>query len=617
MDAPSYLQTLLSSHGGVDSEDSLTAIIKQLKATRERVRNECVNVFSKGYGPFLHALKFVQAQQEAEQSKSKVSLEMKFREMDGPTLQKHIVLSNAEYLGELYLLLRQFDALGFPHAITSSTIESPLPTSVLSSASSAHTQVSAELALPVPTNTIEKRPVSIVAELVTSVGERLKVLKQPENGRHLLVDQEKIAFLDERGGEWRSVRLFLLTDALIIGTKKSKLATTLTTTRKQYALERLVLLGELKIINYQDNERIQNAWRLEHGASYGIFQCDSPDTKTFLIQAIYDAKNALLGRGGVRKAAAGGKKSSSKTAEQAIEEKEYHVEEKTPSFTRRYLPSVLVNDLWSQMLAHLAELRGHVAVMDYELASVVIERLHEMLDRAPECPETLKIKDAFEQLVGDLKAKLLGKIARLASSAPLLTFQPRAIEEIIQAKAALEHMGAGEEAQDAFLDARLHLLHNSVQQLKLGSGTQRFLQDFCHLNTCLLKETGAVFAKAFGANTGFLFWLRIQIKEMASTVSRILLSKTQHHHQTANDCLVECIQSACKYATEMSGNVGIDTGYEFKLAFEPFLSDYLQRCSQMHMKTLCLKLDNGDFDIHEEFSEAHTRLNILGKILLK
>lgn len=182
---------------------------------------------------------------------------------------------------------------------------------------------------------------------------------------------------------------------------------------------------------------------------------------------------------------------------------------------------------------------------------------------------------------------------------------------MIHAKLALEHLECVEEAQDAFLDARLQLLHGNTQQLKLGYGTLAFLHDYCHLSTCLLKETGGVFSKIFGANTGFLFWLRIQIKEIASTVSRILFSKI---HADEN-FLVECIACAWKYAKDMSGNIGINTGYEFQLAFEPFLSGYLQRCSQQYLRMLAFKLDNGDYDVHEEFCEYHKQLNVLGKVL--
>lgn len=610
------MQTLLSSHGGIDSEESLTAIIKQLKGTRERVRNECVNVFAKGYAPFVQVAEFLLAKQQASQSKSKVSLEMKFRDMDGPSLQKHIVLENGEYLEELFYLLRQFDSLGFPRQQQQQSsqqnenrLASPSVHSALSSASSTHTQLSTELTLPVRPGVVEKRPVSIVTELVTSVGERLKVLTPPENGRYLLLEQEKLSFLDERG-EWRSVRLFLLTDVLIVAAKKSKLAS-LTATRKQYALERLVLLQDLKIINYQDNERIQNAWRLEHGVSYGIFQCDSADKKALLIQAIYDAKNALLGRSSSLKKDK--KTSASKRAEpEAIEEKEYHVDQRTPAFTRKYLPNVLVQDVWSQLQGYLAELRGHVAVLDYELASVVMERLEEALSKAPDCPDALKIRLAYEQLRGNLKGKLLGKMVQLAGSSPLLSIQHRAVEEMVRGRLALEHMGFGEDAQDAFLEARLHLLHETTQQLRLGHGTLAFLQDYCHLSTCLLKETGAVFSKVFGANTGFLFWLRIQIKEMASTVARILLSRGNLGYVE----LEKGVKSSCAYAKEMSGNVGIDTGYEFQLAFEPFLSGYIQKCSREYLNLLSGKLDDGDFDVHEDFAGYHERLGELQKMLL-
>ena len=609
-----HLQALLGSHGGIDSEESLASIVKQLKATRERVRNECINLFSKNYQPFIHVFSFLNYQldqggkvgADSEEEEEEILMEIDFeKEKEKEVIDEDIYgrffdPNSDRIIRKLLRMKQKFESLGF------STYKREDQTGAEDQQSFAETPK--PTTLPPPSmvtspedqggSVIAQRDVSIVVDLVSGVSDRIDVLPCPEEGRFLLGEQEKISYYDANANEWRPVRLFLLTDVLILAAKKPKIATTFGTSKKPFNLEKLIKLSDIKLTSYEDNTRIQNAWRVDYNSNFLILQSETGEQKSFWLNSIMEAKNTILGRRRRKKSVGqqAGERNFSPSQQQ-----EQSIKSASPlshSIARYTTAPMISKSLITQMQDWLDELSASVAVNEYDQCEILMDKLKGQLAKAPNSPETLKASLRFDTLSEEFNTKLLDKLSNIASN---FVLSQRDVSELTKIKLVLEHRGILEEAQDAFLTARASALNSLIQQLLLGGGILTFVNNYCYITSSILNDSGSAFCKIFAPNTNFLFWLRIQIKEFAGTIGRIIFAKTKNPDFSQ---IEKCIDSACKYAQDISNNIGIDTLTEFKQALEPLLNAFLFRISQILLVELDEKLAKGEPEIHESFASS-------------
>jgi hypothetical protein len=610
-----HLQALLSSHGGIDSEESLASIVKQLKATRERVRNECINLFGKNYAPFVQIFSFLnynleQAEKgniESDEEEEEIIMEIDFEKekekqvIDEEVYRRFFDPPSDRIIRKILRMKQKFESLGF------STYKHEDLARTEDQQSFAETPVVAASQPPSITSPefkeeqeagISQRDINIVIDMVSGIADRLDVLSSPEDGRYLLAEQEKISFYDASANEWRPVRLFLITDILILASKKPKIATTFGTSKKPYNLEKLIKLSDIKLTSYEDNIRIQNAWRIDYNTNFFILQSDTAEQKTFWLNTIMEAKNTLLGRRRRKKSLS--QSAIERTTSPAHQrEKSQRLAPQVSQSIARYASAPMISkSLITQMQEWIDEINASIAVNDYDQCEILMDKLKDQLAKAPNSPETLKISLSFDASTEEFNTRLFGRLSNIASNVIL---NQGDINEIIRIKLVLEHRGKLEETQDTFLSARATALNSLLQQLLLGGGVLTFVNNYCYITSSILNETSSTFCKIFTPNTNFLFWLRIQIKEFAGTIGRVIFAKIKNPDFPQME---KCIDSACKYAKEISNNIGIDTLTEFKQALEPILGAFLFRVSRILLAELDEKLTKGEAEVHESFTSS-------------
>jgi hypothetical protein len=214
-EASAQLQTLLSSHGGIDSEEALNAIAKHLRMTRERVRTECANVLHKGFDSFIQVVTLLnedaQASSAVDPERGKLDTE---------------ALSQLPAIVRIRRLIEKFEALGFqlipaakPSAPGTFDKEKTLLEDQLEDVEAPTAAASEETAKKAPPDATEdllkEGPVGLVTASVNGLEERLKLVQLPSRGRFVLYEQDHVSLLDSKANVWKPIKLFLLTDCLV------------------------------------------------------------------------------------------------------------------------------------------------------------------------------------------------------------------------------------------------------------------------------------------------------------------------------------------------------------------------------------------------------------------
>jgi hypothetical protein len=382
-----------------------------------------------------------------------------------------------------------------------------------------------------------------------------------------------------------------------LATKKAKLSSTFSVSKKTHTLERLVLLKDVKLTTYEDTTQVRNVWRLDAGAVGLVLQCDSAGSRSLWIKFILDAKNSLLGRRKLATTSKNGPKDKQSKAAQTLakesEEEEVVVaHELTRRFTKLYLDKSIVD----HMQDRLWELENAIALGHYERAEDMLERLQAELANLPNSTDAVKLQGIF----GDLRMQFRDRLLRM------FALEASPVDRLAQARVILQgSLGAVEDAQDVFLKTRAMQLRSLLQRLQMGSDV--FLRDYVYVTGSILRETAQAYYRIFEPNSAYLFWLRLQLKELSGAVARLLLTYDPNvsddkkaHFETVRCDLQSCYETLA-VSTE---GIGIDCLLEFEYSMEPLLETFLQTLCSSFMRELRLTLDDKKLEAFDEFETA-------------
>lgn len=404
----------------------------------------------------------------------------------------------------------------------------------------------------------------------------------------------------------------------MVAAKKAKLTSALSVSKRTHSLERLVLLKDIKLTSYEDTAQVKHAWRIDAGAIGLILQGDSAATKRTWIKLLLDAKNSLLGRHQSMSAAASPKR---QTAQQMQAEESVVTEEdvKAHDFTKRFASIALDRDVTQRLQETLWDLQTAIARGQFERAEDLLERADQ--DLAALVPtdslESSSLHAQLQRSRHDMREKLVR----------MFGVDDMSVEELATARPIVAALGALEAAQDAFLGMRARYAWSLTQRLSLWpdstdeGGVGQFLRDYVFLQGTMLKETGQMYGRIFDPDSSFLFWLRLQMKQLAGTVSRLLLTPTslidsslkaeERQVLTQATAIKQCLRECCEVLAVSTEGIGLDCLHEFEGALRPLMDAFLHALRSTYMARLGVMLEGQDPVCYEQFDQQVQALRML------
>ncbi|KAI9207935.1 uncharacterized protein BJ171DRAFT_258001 [Polychytrium aggregatum] len=402
----------------------------------------------------------------------------------------------------------------------------------------------------------------------------------PESSsRYLARDGSKTQYWEVNpsniGGKKQCVHFFVLSDYLLVTTKKKSLISG----KSKMTVDKCLKLSEIAIIDMKDSE-ITNAFKIMRHPNTFVYRAESPEDKRSLLAAIKRVTDAFL------------------VPKKEPEKETKELRSSTPLLTAQ---SEAIAETVAAAPTKIAVVKDSISMPDAQFLFELPDELdvliaHREFDNAVALMErgrSILVSNSVETpRVQIMKYNLEDRISRLASTLCGDLSSPICTKKQGQANIALlVKLGFGKEARDIFLTSRTKAIHHHIRLLKMDGEVASYVSDLADVVFQMIRNTCDWYKVSFHDSTmasGFMTWVRGEIIYFSEIFRRHVFYELQEF-SVISDCLHRTMENC-----ELLREAGLDLSF----LIEQLLLDDVKEAINRHSKLCrdkiieCINTDN-------------------------
>ncbi|RIA91484.1 Cullin repeat-like-containing domain protein [Glomus cerebriforme] len=391
-----------------------------------------------------------------------------------------------------------------------------------------------------------------------------------EPGRHILRECSnfvEISFSTNKPKQ--SVHIFLLTDCLLVASKKKRQASKDTSKAKLVA-DRCFSLEDITLIDMKDTEEQINFIKiLKHPTDQFIFQAGNADEKKNLLNMTKRATDEMMSAKAVKHAdSVIAAQSQQQQHTPLIRTLSRKTKGPMPSLraSRKSVPRLPTKTLRELTMNDIREIEDLADELDVHIATREFEEAVENIEKAKNV--LTNVLSSNPTKLDAIRTKMEDRVVRLSLAISRDLANPDVKKSHVQKCARwLLRLGYGEQARELFLVARTENIRIRTKQLKFEGDIPQYINELSLVYFTLIKNTCDWYNSAFRDTrmaSGLVKWVQEEMGHYASMFKRQVYSLHNRDDSTVQECL--------RYAREhclMLREVGLDLKFSLDNLLRP------------------------------------------------